>query len=653
MDTKPSLLSADQKQAVVAVWDKCNPQYFSLSSDVLSFFEEALAKVQAVEHVGDVQWSARELRTQRAMRYLGQPDSRSLYTAFLHLQSEMDWEYATKIADLEKQVGDLQEALARATYVGRHRVIDFNFAEAVNLKSSKTIETLKEVARAIQAGEIDTLEAAGLSVFKDIDLSTYFTEPVTDEPVPPEQPDQLNVATLVDRFLTWPLPQSVNSDKCVTDNTYTFPRSGTNLLSAIEAEEMVRHVLGDLIKQVPDSSAPVHLLKKAIQADPEYAWTWHCTLSILIKDSLGISLYKANKAGAALMKGLFDVNIRENSAWKHDVLDSDEPDALEVLVKALGYPWLPCPICQGTEGCDHPVPERARAALAKQAPVQTSAGSGAEITKEQVEDLIIETERAINQRDVFSKTGISTALRGGSHDTCFGAILRRHFRKNGWSSIFDGGIYSLTDTPRVIPEQWSTPPKKYYSAHDTTETAKLPPQDTPTTTTQVTRQAIIEESINLVKGLQNSVVYNDKDRGYNKAIGHVVERLQVQRDDYPGVLTPATASTSSSSALEEARRIGLKRISKFAKATADGNLETVVLPTDTLALLLQANLDDIPATDDLKLVGARERIAAYLDTSKKLKHADTIAYIADVVALYPAMEASRAHSGTPLQSTDK
>lgn len=28
------------------------------------------------------------------------------------------------------------------------------------------------------------------------------------------------------------------------------------------------------------------------------------------------------------------------------------------------YPFLPCPICKGVEGCDHSVPERARAALA-------------------------------------------------------------------------------------------------------------------------------------------------------------------------------------------------------------------------------------------------------------------------------------------------
>ena len=29
--------------------------------------------------------------------------------------------------------------------------------------------------------------------------------------------------------------------------------------------------------------------------------------------------------------------------------------------KALdGYPWLPCPICRGVEGCDHSIIERAR-----------------------------------------------------------------------------------------------------------------------------------------------------------------------------------------------------------------------------------------------------------------------------------------------------
>lgn len=34
-----------------------------------------------------------------------------------------------------------------------------------------------------------------------------------------------------------------------------------------------------------------------------------------------------------------------------------------VLTALPGYPWLPCPICRGIEGCDHAVPERARTAL--------------------------------------------------------------------------------------------------------------------------------------------------------------------------------------------------------------------------------------------------------------------------------------------------
>jgi hypothetical protein len=47
-----------------------------------------------------------------------------------------------------------------------------------------------------------------------------------------------------------------------------------------------------------------------------------------------------------------------------------EASAYETLLQALGYPWLPCPICKGTEGCDHPYPERARAALSAPQPSQ-------------------------------------------------------------------------------------------------------------------------------------------------------------------------------------------------------------------------------------------------------------------------------------------
>ena len=54
-------------------------------------------------------------------------------------------------------------------------------------------------------------------------------------------PDELKA--LADRFLVWPLPKSVRSDLCVTED-YAFPRSGTNLLSADEANQMIEYLLG-------------------------------------------------------------------------------------------------------------------------------------------------------------------------------------------------------------------------------------------------------------------------------------------------------------------------------------------------------------------------------------------------------------------------
>ena len=47
---------------------------------------------------------------------------------------------------------------------------------------------------------------------------------------------------MVDRFLTWPLPDSVRSDDCATVQGYPH-RSGTNLLTHAEARQMLEHVL--------------------------------------------------------------------------------------------------------------------------------------------------------------------------------------------------------------------------------------------------------------------------------------------------------------------------------------------------------------------------------------------------------------------------
>lgn len=43
--------------------------------------------------------------------------------------------------------------------------------------------------------------------------------------------------------------------------------------------------------------------------------------------------------------------------------------------------------------------------------------------------LDVECERAMRQRDTYKATDVSTAGHGGSHDTCFGFILRTHFKK--------------------------------------------------------------------------------------------------------------------------------------------------------------------------------------------------------------------------------
>ncbi len=47
---------------------------------------------------------------------------------------------------------------------------------------------------------------------------------------------------LVDRFLQWPLPKSVCSDKCVSEPNYQGDRVGTNLLTADEARQMIEYL---------------------------------------------------------------------------------------------------------------------------------------------------------------------------------------------------------------------------------------------------------------------------------------------------------------------------------------------------------------------------------------------------------------------------
>ncbi len=53
--------------------------------------------------------------------------------------------------------------------------------------------------------------------------------------------DDEQIKTLVDRFLAWPLPESVCCDRCATMPNYPN-RSGTSLLTANEARQMFEHL---------------------------------------------------------------------------------------------------------------------------------------------------------------------------------------------------------------------------------------------------------------------------------------------------------------------------------------------------------------------------------------------------------------------------
>lgn len=66
------------------------------------------------------------------------------------------------------------------------------------------------------------------------------------------------MAEIVNAFLRWPLPESVNSDRCVTERGYKH-RSGTNLLTCPETVSMVQEVVRPVVES---------LLTQAMDMDP-------------------------------------------------------------------------------------------------------------------------------------------------------------------------------------------------------------------------------------------------------------------------------------------------------------------------------------------------------------------------------------------------
>lgn len=70
--------------------------------------------------------------------------------------------------------------------------------------------------------------------------------------------------------------------------------------------------------EVPVEPAPhaMQQLTAALQADPEYAWSWHCNLAMPVMDATGSTHRIANEAGARLMRHLFDIDITKHPHYQ-------------------------------------------------------------------------------------------------------------------------------------------------------------------------------------------------------------------------------------------------------------------------------------------------------------------------------------------------
>lgn len=80
---------------------------------------------------------------------------------------------------------------------------------------------------------------------------------------------ELAVKELVDKFLAWPLPASACADLCATKQGYPH-RSGTTLLNANEAKQMVEHLFTDFIAAALDQAAQEAVKKMEQRKDAAY-----------------------------------------------------------------------------------------------------------------------------------------------------------------------------------------------------------------------------------------------------------------------------------------------------------------------------------------------------------------------------------------------
>lgn len=60
-----------------------------------------------------------------------------------------------------------------------------------------------------------------------------------------------------------------------------------------------------------------NILASSMNADPEYAWAWHCNLAVPIMDAIDVTHEQANVAAAHLMQHLWGCDITTHPMFKY------------------------------------------------------------------------------------------------------------------------------------------------------------------------------------------------------------------------------------------------------------------------------------------------------------------------------------------------
>lgn len=118
------------------------------------------------------------------------------------------------------------------------------------------------------------------------------------------------IQKLVDKFLAWPLPDSVCSDLCATKQGYPH-RSGTTLLAAHEAKSMFEYVLAELFDALAQQAQEVEIVKHG----RDLAWADRDDLAKQLA-TLQVTLAERERDIAKLKAEINEVWVDEHgTAW--------------------------------------------------------------------------------------------------------------------------------------------------------------------------------------------------------------------------------------------------------------------------------------------------------------------------------------------------